>query len=357
MKQMHIPNYLWGEAVRHSTYLLNRIATRTLVDMTPYEVFHGKKPNVNHLRVFGCIAYARIERPQLKKLDDRSRMLVHLGTEPGSKAYRLLDPQTRKITVSRDVVFDETKGWNWSHTKHQESGDDFTLVTGSFGESKDRETGESSKGKEIVESCFKEPQESKEWMRACEDEISSIEKNNTWDLVELPYGAKPIGLKWVFKLKRNSDGSINKYKSRLVAKGYVQRYGIDFEEVFAPVARLETIRFLISLAATSGWEIYHLDVKTAFLHGELKETVYVKQPVGFEVKGREGKVYKLNKALYGLRQAPRAWNHKLNQILMELRFAKCSKEPSVYRKVSGDNLLLIAVYVDDLCYRNEQENH
>ncbi|CAA7034524.1 unnamed protein product [Microthlaspi erraticum] len=154
-------------------------------------------------------------------------------------------------------------------------------------------------------------------MRACEDEISSIEKNNTWDLVELPYGAKPIGLKWVFKLKRNSDGSINKHKSRLVAKGYVQRYGIDFEE-------------------------------TAFLHGELKETVYVKQPAGFEVKGSEGKVYKLNKALYGLRQAPRAWNHKLNQILMELRFTKCSKEPSVYRKVSGDNLLLIAVYVDDL---------
>ena len=116
-------------------------------------------------------------------------------------------------------------------------------------------------------------------------------------MVDLPIGAKAIGLKWVFKLKRNSDGSINKYKARLVAKGYVQQYGVDFEEVFAPVARIETIRLLISLAATNGWEVHHLDVKTAFLHGELKEIVYVSQLEGYEKKGQENKVYRLNKAL------------------------------------------------------------
>lgn len=175
---------------------------------------------------------------------------------------------------------------------------------------------------------FYEAKESKEWTLACEDEIKSINKNRTWDLVHLPLGAKPIGLKWVFKLKRNSDGSINKYKARLVAKGYVQRYTIDFEEVFAPVARIETIQLLINLAASNGWEIHHLDVKTTFLHGELKETVFVMQPDGFEEKGKENKVYKLNKALYGLRQAPQAWNNKLNQILMELQLRKCAKEPS-----------------------------
>lgn len=134
----------------------------------------------------------------------------------------------------------------------------------------------------------------------------------------------------------------------MVAKGYVQQYGVDFEEVFAPVSRLETIRLLVSIAAAKGWEVHHLDVKTAFLHGELKETVYVTQPEGFEVKGSEGKVYKLNKALYGLRQAPRAWNHKLNAILLELGFRKCTKEPSVYRKNVSDQRLIIAVYVDDL---------
>lgn len=159
---------------------------------------------------------------------------------------------------------------------------------------------------------------------------------------------KPSDSKWVFKINRNSDGSINRHKSRLVAKGYIQRHGIDFEEVFAPVARIETVRFIIGLAASNGWEIHHLDVKTAFLHGELKEDVYVKQPEGFVIEGSENKVYKLKKALYGLRQAPRVWNEKLNNVLERLKFTKCSKEPSLYHKRRGGNLRLVAVYVDDL---------
>ncbi|KAL1207758.1 Retrovirus-related Pol polyprotein from transposon TNT 1-94 [Cardamine amara subsp. amara] len=185
---------------------------------------------------------------------------------------------------------------------------------------------------------FNEARGSSEWFKACKEEINSIEKLRTWDLVDLPIGTTPIGLKWVFKLKRNSDGSVNKHKARLVAKGYVQQYGIDFE----------TIRLLVNLAAANGWEIHHLDVKTAFLHGELKETVYVTQPDGFEKHGSEEKVYRLNKALYGLRQAPRAWNNKLNQILEELQFKKCSKEPTVYRKIEQEHILVVAVYVDDL---------
>lgn len=195
---------------------------------------------------------------------------------------------------------------------------------------------------------FNEAKESKEWVIACEEEITSIIKNKTWDLVDLPTGAKAIGLKWVFKIKRNPDGSVNKYKARLVVKGYVQRHGVDFDEVFAPVACIETVRFIIALAASNQWEIHHLDVKTAFLHGELKETVYVRQPEGFEIKGSENKVYKLNKALYGFKQAPRAWNTKLNTILTGMNFVKCSKEPSLYRKDEKNNLLLVAVYVDDL---------
>lgn len=153
---------------------------------------------------------------------------------------------------------------------------------------------------------FWEAKDSKEWMSPCEDEIDSIKRNQTWSLVDLPYGAKPIGLKWVFKIKRNSDGSINKHKVRVVAKGYVQRYGVDFEEVFVMVARIESIRLLVKLAASRGWEVHHLDVKTAFLHGELKETVYVTQLEGFEEKESKGKVYKLHKALYCLKQAPKA---------------------------------------------------
>lgn len=195
---------------------------------------------------------------------------------------------------------------------------------------------------------YNEAKEKKVWKDACEDEIKSIVKNKTWELVELPAGAKAIGLKWIVKVKRNSDGSINKYKARLVAKGYIQRHGVDFDEVFAPVARIETVRFLIAMAASRGWEIHHLDVKTAFLHGDLKEEVYVSQPEGFVTNGKENKVYKLKKALYGLRQAPRAWNEKLNKVLGGLNFVKCSKEPALYRKQVHDDLLLVAVYVDDL---------
>ena len=413
LEHMHMPNYLWGEAIRHSTYLLNRVATRALNEKTPYEGLRGKKPSIEHLRVFGCIAYAKVDAKLLKKLDDRARMLVNLGTEPGSKAYRLLDPQTRKIVVSRDVIFDETIGWNWSidDTEDQNT-NSFEVILGEYGNhgiddhlkddilrlkqdinevtiaqpfmDTDHDDQEEvieeemqilrrserqhtrpkylddyvllaeELGEEVLMFLNNEPhnfgeaKDSKEWRRACEEEISSIDKNKTWVLVDLPFGAKAIGLKWVFKIKRNSDGSINKYKSRLVAKGYVQRHGIDFDEVFAPVARLKTIRLLVNLEAANGWEVHHLDVKTAFLHRELKETVYVTQPEGYEKQGEEGKVYKLNKALYGLRQAPHAWNNKLNQILCELKFEKCSKEPSVYHKTVNGELLVVAVYVDDL---------
>ncbi|XP_022570911.2 uncharacterized protein LOC106407057 [Brassica napus] len=409
LTHMQVPNYLWGEAVRHSTYLINRLATKTLSSQTPYEAFKCRKPNIQHIRVFGCIAHAKIESKSLRKLDSRSRTLVHLGTEPGSKAYRLFDPTQQRIYVSRDVVFEENKTWEWNRTGSEEAKNTGTLTV-TFGEYGNQGLEESSnvlpsssvvhedgveedkhnsqeetdeetehyqprrsnrtskmpaylddyillaeeEGERLLLLLNEEPwdfesaMEEKVWRDACEEEIKSIVKNKTWDLVDLPPGAKPIGLKWIFKIKRNADGSINKHKSRLVAKGYIQRHGIDFDEVFAPVARIETVRFIIALAASKGWEIHHLDVKTAFLHGELKEEVYVKQPEGFEVEGEEYKVYKLNKALYGLRQAPRAWNAKLNKVLGHLKFTRCSKEPALYRKQEGNHCLLVAVYVDDL---------
>lgn len=124
----------------------------------------------------------------------------------------------------------------------------------------------------------------KKFRTLTEKELESIEKNKTWTLIELPSGHKPIGLKWVFKLKKDSDRQVIKHKARLLAKGYVQREGIDFEEVFAPIARLNTVRVILALAAHQSWEVHHLDVKSAFLNGELEEEVYVTQPKGFEVQ-------------------------------------------------------------------------
>jgi hypothetical protein len=168
-----------------------------------------------------------------------------------------------------------------------------------------------------------------------ESEIQSINKNKTWELVNLLAGRKPIGLKWVFKLKKNAEGEAVKHKSRLVAKGYVQKQGIDFEEVLAPVARLDTVRLILALAANRGWEVHHLDVKTAFLNGELAENVYVSQPEGFVKKGKEQMVLKLSKALYGLKQAPKAWNVKLDSSLKKLGFRKCVTEPAIYIRGAG----------------------
>ena len=123
LKEMSLPNYLWGEAVRHATYLINRVPTRALKNQTPYECMRGKKPSVSHIRVFRCMAYAKIDSGHLRKLDDRSQALVHLGLEPGSKAYRLYNHTSRRIIVSRDVMFDEKACWNWKgadkeHTRH-----------------------------------------------------------------------------------------------------------------------------------------------------------------------------------------------------------------------------------------------
>lgn len=181
-----------------------------------------------------------------------------------------------------------------------------------------------------------------------QQELMSIEQNQTWQLTDLPEGHKAIGLKWIYKIKKNVDGETVKCKARLVAKGYVQQQGIDFEEIFAPVTRTEIVRTILSLTAQQGWTAYHLDVKAAFLNGELLEEVYVVQPEGYKNEQYPEKVYKLRKALYGLRQAPRAWNQRLDKYLESINFQRCPQEHGVYKKNTSKGILLIGVYVDDL---------
>jgi hypothetical protein len=162
------------------------------------------------------------------------------------------------------------------------------------------------------------------------EEMQSIVDNHTWDLVELPRGHRAIGLKWVFKVKRDEAGRVVRYKARLVAKGYVQQAGIDYDEVLAPVARVDSVRLLLALAAHKGWEVHHMDVKSAFLNGDLQEEVYVSQPAGFITNGAEDKVFRLHKALYGLKQAPRAWNAKFDTTMGSLGFRRSCSEHGIY---------------------------
>ncbi|KAL0375034.1 UNVERIFIED_CONTAM: Retrovirus-related Pol polyprotein from transposon RE1 [Sesamum radiatum] len=186
------------------------------------------------------------------------------------------------------------------------------------------------------------------WVQAMKEEIKMIEKNDTWELAERPKDKEVIGVKWIYKTKLNADGSIQKHKARLVAKGYSQLPGIDYTETFAPVARLDTIRALVAIAANKKWKIYQMDVKSAFLNGYIDEEIYVEQPQGFIAKGYEEKVLRLKKALYGLKQAPRAWYSRIDNYFMDRGFRRSLSEPTLYVKRQGNNEKMIHDFKEDM---------
>lgn len=189
------------------------------------------------------------------------------------------------------------------------------------------------------------------------EEMQAIKKNSTWELVDVPEGKNIVGLKWVFRTKYNADRSVQKRKARLVAKGYSQLPSIDFDDTFSPVARFETVRVMLALAAQMQLPVYQFDVKSAFLNGDLEEEVYVSQPEGFVVKGSENKVYRLRKALYGLKQAPRAWYSKIDAFFQDSKFMRSENEPTLYlRQHSNGDFLVVCLYVDDMIYMGSSES-
>jgi hypothetical protein len=190
--------------------------------------------------------------------------------------------------------------------------------------------------------------DSSKWLEAMESEIDSMHQNKVWALVPQPQGIVPIGNKWVFKRKTDADGNVQTYKARLVAKGYRQRQGIDYDETFSPVAMIKSIRIMLAIAAYHDYEIWQMDVKTAFLNGFLKEEVYMTQPEGFESKGQEHMVCKLQRSIYGLKQASRSWNIRFDEVVKSNGFIKNEDEPCVYKKVSGSNVVFLVLYVDDI---------
>lgn len=184
------------------------------------------------------------------------------------------------------------------------------------------------------------------WRQAMEEEIDSLMKHGTYTLERLPKGAKKLKTKWVYKLKRGAEGKIERYKARLVAKGYMQREGVDFDEVFAPTSKHTTLRMLLAFVAAEDLELHQLDVKTAFLHGELKEEIWMEQPPGFEQMGPEF-ACRLNKALYGLRQAPREWHARLKKELEQAGYEASDADPALFIKKTVPPSFLV-VWVDDV---------
>ena len=186
------------------------------------------------------------------------------------------------------------------------------------------------------------------WKEAINDEMDSIMGNKTWKLVDLPPGSKPIGCKWIFKKKMKIDGTIDKFKARLVAKGFTQKYGVDYFDTYSPVARIATIRVLLAIASIQNLVIHQMDVKTAFLNGDLDEEVYMEQPEGFVIPGQEHKVCKLVKSLYGLKQAPKQWHQKFDQVILASGFKINESDKCIYSKFDDGKGVIICLYVDDM---------
>ncbi|KAL4387188.1 hypothetical protein GQ457_09G029600 [Hibiscus cannabinus] len=362
-----IPKGFWAEAVNTSVYLLNRLPTKALEGKTPFEAWFDATPSIGHLRVFGCVCYMRVPEVKRDKLDERATVGVFMGYSSNSKGYRVYDLKTKKILVGRNLKFDEDSIWDWNKSVIEHSKQ---IVNVSSSQEQDATTFEvdidSDEGigvrgtrtwDDIINRCnvaileptsYQEATKFVEWKEAMREEIRMISKNDTWKLVDKPKNKKVIGVKWVYRVKLNSDGSINKHKARLVVKGYSQEFGVDFTETFAPVARFDTIRLLIALAAHKSWEIYQLDVKSAFLNGYLQEEIFIEQPEGFVKKGCDDKVYLLKKALYGLKQAPRAWYSRIDEYLTRLGFVKSCTEATLYVKEAKGDIIVVSLYVDDL---------
>ncbi|CAI7892912.1 unnamed protein product [Closterium sp. NIES-53] len=190
-----------------------------------------------------------------------------------------------------------------------------------------------------------ESSDAEEWKKAMESELKSIEENGTWELVELPEGRKAITSQWLFKIKFDADGKIERYKSRLVAKGYQQKEKVDYKELFAPVVKPTTLRTLLAGAAIKGWVVKQMDVTTAFLNGVLEEEIFMAEPEGFD--DGSGRVLRLKKALYGLKQAPRQWYLKLRGVLEEIVFTPSTADHSLFMLGEGEQRSFMVVYVDD----------
>lgn len=364
----------WAEALSTAVYLCNRSPTKAVEQMTPYEAWTDEKPDVKHLRVFGCTTYAHVPKDERRKLDSKARKSVLLGYGTETKGYRLYDPIKRKVFYSRDVKFSESSKDGVKeepNTKDEnKDADKERLVEFDCIDNTEEETTPNLRRSErerrppdfygelatIANSESREPATAREalagpdtdkWKGAMEKEIESLHENQVWDLIELPKDRKAVGSKWVFKLKTDADGAVARYKARLVAQGFSQKFGLDYDETFCPVVRFESVRTVIALAAQHGLQLQQMDVTTAFLNGELQEEVYMKQPEGFAVRGKEHLVCKLNRSIYGLKQSPRCWNAVLDDKLKRMGFAQTTGDPCIYTALEGE-MFIIAVYVDDI---------
>lgn len=392
--QSGLPKNFWAEAVNTSAYLINRGPSVPLEHKIPEEVWSGKEVKLSHLRVFGCVAYVHISDQGRNKLDPKSKKCTFIGYGEDEFGYRLWDDENKKMVRSRDVIFNERVMYK---DRHNTTTNDSGLSEPVYVEMDDvpgSPTDEIPQSEELAESSIRQPSDTpvhptpvpelrrssrlrvpnsryinymlltdggepedydeacqttdaSKWELAMKDEMKSLISNQTWELAKLPKGKKALHNKWVYRVKEDHDGS-KRYKARLVVKGFQQKEGIDYTEIFAPVVKLNTIRSVLSIVASENLYLEQLDVKTAFLHGDLNEEIYMHQPEGFSEKGKENMVCRLKKSLYGLKQAPRQWYMKFESFMHKEGFQKCNADHCCFFKRYKSSYIILLLYVDDM---------
>ncbi|KAL5859349.1 hypothetical protein ACOSQ4_000645 [Xanthoceras sorbifolium] len=380
-----LPKMLWAEAVNTAAYLINRGPSVPLDGGIPEEVWSGKEVNISHLRVFGCISYVHIDSAERSKLDAKSNKCVFVGYGGDEFGYRFWDYENRKIIRSRDVIFNENLMYkdrsiaeSSSSTTEAETKEfaEFEEISGSDVQISPETVQEELDAPELRRSsrvpkpiqryspslhyllltdsgepeCYDEAmqvEDSVKWESAMRDEMDSLMSNQTWELAELPPGKKALHNKWVFRIKEEHNGN-KRYKARMVVKGFQQKEGIDYNEIFSPVVKLTTIRLVLKIVAAENLHLEQLDVKTAFLHGDLEEEIYMRQPEGFKEAGKENLVCRLKKSLYGLKQAPRQWYNKFDSFMSNSGFTRCQADHCCYIKRFDNSFIILLLYVDDM---------
>lgn len=386
-----LPTHLWAEAVNTAVYILNRCLSSQSCNSTPYELWYKRKPELSHIRIFGSDVYAHIPKEHRKKWDPKSKRLILVGYQGESTNYRLFNPETKQVSTARDVIINEASVKDAEYEENKISipinnsterneatvEQQINIQEERHGETSDIPTDEnrnindtnrsnryslrrrdSVKPPQRYEACFTlfdEPKSFKEaitgensenWKTAIQEELDAHTKNETWTIVPLPPSCKPIGCKWVFKRKKCPTNNNIRFKARLCAKGFSQRAGIDFGEIFSPVVRYDSIRVLLAIAAHEDLEIGQFDVKTAFLYGKLEEDIYMQIPDGLDADRHE-EVCKLNRSLYGLKQAARCWNQRFKNVLKEFDFKVSDADPCVFYSHTDKEKVYIGLYVDD----------
>ncbi|GJY54054.1 putative RNA-directed DNA polymerase [Tanacetum coccineum] len=320
-----LPLSFWDYALESATRILNMVPTKK-VDKTPYEMWYGKVPNLSYLKVWGCEALVKRDTPD--KLEQRSVKCIFIGYPKETMGYYFYFPPENKIVVARYAEFFEKR-----LISQEISGRAVDLEE--IQEQEDTSPSEiTSNIPQEVEGFGPPPQEeeilihseSNKWIDVMNAKIQSMMDNMVWVLVDLPPGCKTIKIKWLFKKKTDMDGiGYTFYKACFVAKGYTQLYEVDYEETFSPVADIKAIRVLISIAAYYDYEIWQMDVKTAFLNGYLDEDIYMVQP-----------------------EASRRWNKRFDEEIKRFGFSQNLDESCVYQKASGSNVTFLILYVDDI---------